>query len=104
MRALRFHNFGSPSSVLRFEEIPTPTASDGELLQLRAAAINPSDVWNAEGRFSQTTLPRTSDVIFPGLSLVTVDILLKEVWGTGPGLGLTRDGAMLNISVFPQNS
>ena len=31
MKALRFHNFGIPSSVLRFEEIPTPTANDGEL-------------------------------------------------------------------------
>ena len=41
MRALRFHSFGSPSSVLKFEEIPTPTERDGELLvQVRAAAIN----------------------------------------------------------------
>jgi NADPH:quinone reductase len=94
MRALRFHNFGSPSSVLRFGEIPTPTASDGELLvQLRAAAINPSDVWNVEGRFSQTTLPRTPGRDFSGIVSSEGQNSGKEVWGTGPGLGLTRDGA-----------
>jgi NADPH:quinone reductase len=94
MKALRFHTFGSPSSVLRFEEIPTPTASDGELLvQLKAAANNPSDVSNAEGRFSQTTLPRTPGRDFSGLVASEGRYSRKEVWGTGPGLGLTRDGA-----------
>ena len=94
MRALRFHNFGSPSSVLRFEEIPTPTASDRELLvQLRAAAINPSDVWNVDGRFSQNTLPRTPGRDFSGIVASKGQYSGKEVWGTGPGLGLTRDGA-----------
>lgn len=94
MRTLRFSNFGSPSSVLRFEEIPTTTSSDGELLvQLRAAAINPSDVWNVEGRFSQTTLPRTPGRDFSGIVASKGQYSGKEVWGTGPGLGLTRDGA-----------
>jgi NADPH:quinone reductase len=93
MRALRFHKIGSPSSVLRFEEIPTPMASDGEILvQLRAAAINPSDVWNVEGRFSQTTLPRTPGRDFSGIVASKGQYSGKEVWGTGPGLGLTRDG------------
>ena len=67
MRALHFHSFGSPSSVLRFEEIPTPAASDGELLvRLKAAAINPSDVWNVEGRFHKQHYRVPLDVIFPG--------------------------------------
>jgi NADPH:quinone reductase-like Zn-dependent oxidoreductase len=94
MRALRFHSFGTPSSVLRFEEIPTPTASDGQLLvQVRAAAINPSDVSNVGGRFSQTTLPRIPGRDFSGIVVSKGQYLGKEVWGTGPGLGLTLDGA-----------
>jgi NADPH:quinone reductase len=47
---------------------------DGELLvQLKAAAINPSDVWNVGGRFSQTTLPRTPGRDFSGLVVGSTD-------------------------------
>jgi NADPH:quinone reductase-like Zn-dependent oxidoreductase len=44
MKALRFSEFGPPS-VLAFEEVPRPEPRDGEVLvQVKAAAINPSDV------------------------------------------------------------
>jgi NADPH2:quinone reductase len=94
MRALRFHRFGALSSVLRIEEIPTPIAKNEELLvQVIASAINPSDVKNVGGAFSQTTLPRAPGRDFSGIVVSRGKHEGKEVWGTGPGLGMTRDGA-----------
>ena len=51
MKALRFYRFGPPS-VLAIEEVPRPEPGDGEaLIQVKAAAINPSDVKNVSGFF-----------------------------------------------------
>jgi NADPH2:quinone reductase len=59
-KSLRFNEFGTPSSVLRIEKIAIPEPGEGEaLVQVRAAAINPSDIGNVAGRFKNTTLPRT---------------------------------------------
>lgn len=94
MRALRFHSFGALSAVLRIEEIPTPITGDGDLLvKVKAAAINPSDVKNVQGAFSQTTLPRTPGRDFAGIVVSKGKHEGSKVWGTGPGLGMTRDGA-----------
>jgi NADPH2:quinone reductase len=44
MKSLRFTEFGPPS-VLRIEDVPIPEPGVGEaLVQVRAAAINPSDI------------------------------------------------------------
>ena len=57
MKALRFSKFGPPF-VLAVEEIPTPQPlKDEVLVQIKAAAINPSDVGNVAGRFN-ASLPR----------------------------------------------
>jgi len=94
MKALRFHNFGAVSDVLRIEEISNPAVDDGDLLvRVKAAAINPSDVKNVQGVFEQTTLPRTPGRDFSGIVVSEGEFRGKEVWGTGPGLGMTRDGA-----------
>jgi NADPH:quinone reductase-like Zn-dependent oxidoreductase len=43
MKAIVFHNYGSPD-VLKYEEVEKPTAGDNEvLLRVRAAAVNPLD-------------------------------------------------------------
>lgn len=104
MKALRFHSFGALSSVLRIEEIPTPATERGDLLvQVKAAAINPSDVKNVQGVFSQTTLPRTPGRDFSGIVVGKGEHEGREVWGTGPGLGMTRDGAHAEyVSVPPE--
>ena len=94
MKALRFHSFGASSSVLRFEDIAMPSAADGEVLvRVSAAGINPSDVKNVQGVFSQTTLPRTPGRDFSGVVVSKGRYAGKQVWGTDPGLGMTRDGA-----------
>ena len=102
MKALRFHSFGALSAVLKIEEMPTPQADGSDLLvQVKAAAINPSDVKNVQGVFKQTTLPRTPGRDFSGVIVSDGESAGKEVWGTGPGLGMTRDGAHAEYLVVP---
>jgi len=68
MKSLRFSEFGPPS-VLRIEEVAIPEPGEGEaLVQVKAAAINPSDIGNVAGRFKKTTLPRTRVAILRALS------------------------------------
>ena len=100
MRALRFSEFGPPS-VLRIGEIPTPEPGPGEsLIQVKAAAINPSDIGNVAGRFKKTTLPRTPGRDFAGI-VVKGNREGEEVWGSSPMLGGDRDGSHAEYVVAP---
>lgn len=102
MKALRFSKFGPPRSVLAVEEIARPEPQDGELLvQVGAAALNPSDVKNVQGAFPRTTLPRTPGRDFSGIVVSRGDLEGKEVWGTGPALGMTRDGSQAQYISVP---
>jgi NADPH:quinone reductase len=93
VKALRFSKFGPPS-VLAIEEIPRPEPGAGEaLVQVKAAAINPSDVKNIAGLFPATTLPRTPGRDFSGIVVTGTRYQGQEVWCSGPGLGMTHDGA-----------
>jgi NADPH2:quinone reductase len=54
MRALRFHQTGLLDN-LSIEEIPIPIPAAGEVLvQVKAAAINPSDINNVLGKMHET--------------------------------------------------
>jgi len=67
MRALRFHKTGSLDD-LQLEEVSTPSLAAGEVLvQVKAAAINPSDVKNVQGKMHQTTVPRIPGRDFAGV-------------------------------------
>ena len=104
MKALRFHKFGPPS-VLAIEEVPLPEPRDGEaLVKVEAAAINPSDVKNVAGYFPATTLPRTPGRDFAGIIVEGNRYEGEEVWGSGPGLGTTRDGAQAEYVVVPEEA
>jgi NADPH2:quinone reductase len=93
VKALRFSKFGPPS-VLTIKEIPRPEPRAGEaLVQVKAAAINPSDVKNVAGLFPGTTLPRTPGRDFSGIVVEGTTYQGQEVWSSGPGLGITHDGA-----------
>jgi NADPH:quinone reductase-like Zn-dependent oxidoreductase len=49
VKAIRIHEDGGPE-VLRYEDVPDPTAGDGEvLIELRAASLNHLDVWIRKG-------------------------------------------------------
>src|SRR5215468_3881763 len=104
MKALRFSKFGPPS-VLTIEEIPRPDPRDGEaLIQVKAAAINPSDVKNVSGHFSGTTLPRTPGRDFSGVVVEGKRYKGREVWCSGPGIGVTRDGAHAEYVTAPEEA
>ena len=104
MKALRFAEFGPPS-VLRIEEVAIPKPGEGEtLVRVKAAAINPSDIVNVAGQFKKTTLPR-----IPGRDLAGVIVKGKqyegeEVWGSGPTLGIVRDGSHAEYVVIPSET
>jgi NADPH:quinone reductase len=101
MKAVRFAQFGPPS-VLRIEEVPIPEPGGGEaLVRVKGAAINPSDIGNVAGRFKQTTLPRTPGRDFAGVVVKGKQHEGEEVWGTGPQLGIVRDGSHAEYVVIP---
>src|ERR1700750_3247179 len=104
MKALRFSKFGLPS-VLGIEEILRPEPRAGEaLVKVKAAAIDHSDVKNVEGRFSGTTLPRTPGRDFSGVVIAGTKYENAEVWSSGPGLGITRDGAQAEYVIVPEEA
>jgi NADPH2:quinone reductase len=101
IKSLRFSEFGPPS-VLRIEEVPIPEPAEGEaLVQVKAAAINPSDIGNVAGRFKNTTLPRTPGRDFAGIVVKGQHLEDVEVWGSFPQLGIVRDGSHAEYVVVP---
>jgi NADPH2:quinone reductase len=101
MRSLRFTQFGPPS-VLRIEEVAIPEPREGEaLVQVKAAAINPSDYKNVSGYFKDTTLPRTPGRDFAGIVVKGKSHEGEEVWGSAPKLGVVRDGSHAEYVVVP---
>jgi hypothetical protein len=96
--------FGPPS-VLAIEEIPRPEPGAGEaLVQVKAAAINPSDVKNIAGLFPATALPRTPGRDFSGIVVTGTRYQGQEVWCSGPGLGMTHDGAQAEYVTVPEEA
>jgi NADPH:quinone reductase len=104
MRRLRFDRFGL--DALRLEDLPRPAISgDQAIVRVKAAGLNPSDVTNVKGGFSQTTLPRT-----PGRDYAGVveegpgDWAGSEVWGSGAEFGFTNDGSHAEFIAVPAAS
>jgi NADPH2:quinone reductase len=92
MKALRFEKYGPPG-VLTIQELPVPDLKPGEaLVEMHAAAINPSDVKNVAGVF-RASLPRIPGRDFAGVVVAGDGWEGKEVWGSGAGFGVSRDGA-----------
>jgi NADPH:quinone reductase-like Zn-dependent oxidoreductase len=53
MKAIRIHEYGG-RETLRYEDAPIPESKAGELLvRVKAAAVNPVDVWVREGRLKE---------------------------------------------------
>lgn len=80
-------------------ERDTPALNPGEvLIKVEAAAINPSDIRNVEG-FFHTALPRIPGRDYAGIAAAGAALLGQEVWGSGPGFGILRDGAHAGYTV-----
>ncbi len=106
MRALRLERFGKPAELAAVDA-PVPTPAAGEVLvEVRAAAVSPSDVKNVSGLMARRTkLPRVVGRDFAG---VVVDgpphLVGREVWGTGGEFGYGRDGAHAQYLTAPADA
>ena len=99
MKAVRFTQYGPPS-VLKIEPQEKPLPGPGEsLIQVLAAAINPSDVKNVAGAF-KAQLPRTPGRDYAGI-VVAGEGKGREIWGSGAGFGVERDGSHAEFIVVP---
>ena len=105
IRTIYFEKTGTLSN-LQVKEIPQPVPGPGEaLVQVKAAAINPSDVGNVLGRFPFTTLPRVPGRDFSGVVLKGSSALVgREVFGTGGNLGFSRDGSHAEMLCVPEEA
>jgi NADPH:quinone reductase len=102
MKALQFDTYGPPS-VLAFKDLPTPEPAKGEvLIKIKAAGINPSDVKNVAGHF-KSPVPRVPGRDYAGVVVGGDAEKGMEVWGSGAGFGITRDGAHAEYIIVPKD-
>jgi NADPH2:quinone reductase len=102
MKALRFEKTGSLDG-LEIQDIPVPKAADEEVLvQVKAAAINPSDIRNVLGKIPSTTVPRTPGRDFAGVVKDgPKELIGASVFGSGGNLGFGRDGSHAEFLTVP---
>jgi NADPH:quinone reductase len=76
---------------------------DGEcLVEVKAAAVNMSDVKAALGQIPDAAWPRTPGQDFAGVVVEGPSALVgKEVWGSGGDLGIKKDGTFARFLVLP---
>jgi NADPH:quinone reductase len=102
MKALRFEKTGSLDG-LTIRDIPLPKPAAGEVLvQVKAAAINPSDIKNVLGKMQGTTVPRTPGRDFAGVMVEgPQEMTGASVFGSGGNLGIGRDGSHAEFLTLP---
>ena len=103
MQAAYIQEFGDLSNVM-VKDVPKPGIKPGEcLVRVLAAAINPSDVKNAQGGMADhTTLPRILGRDFAGVVEEGPEEWRgKEVFGTGGDLGFSREGSHAEHLALP---
>jgi NADPH:quinone reductase len=105
MQALYIEHHGAFQS-LRVTDIPVPVPRALEVrVEILAAAVNPSDIVSAAGRFPQAKLPRVLGRDFAGIVREgPSDLVGAEVYGSGGDLGITRDGTHAEQLVIPRSA
>ena len=102
MKALQFDRTGDLAALIVTEIADPVPAADEVLVEVHAAGLNPSDVKNVLGRFPYTTLPRVPGRDFAGTVVQgPAELLGKSVWGTGRGLGFSRNGSHAQLMSVP---
>ena len=95
-RAVRLHAKAADvaSIVAQVQPQALARASDGEVLvEIKAAAVNPSDVKAAIGMMPYAVFPRTPGRDFGGVLLEgPAHLVGKHVFGSSGDLGIRRDG------------
>jgi NADPH:quinone reductase len=73
------------------------------LIAVKGSGVNPSDIGAIAGRF-KSILPRIPGRDFSGIVVGGNDQWKgKEVWGSGAGFGVTRDGAHAEFLALPSD-
>jgi NADPH:quinone reductase-like Zn-dependent oxidoreductase len=89
VKAIQFTRFGAPD-VLELIDAPTPKATDANaVVQISAAAINPSDVKNVAGQMEGTVLPR-----IPGRDFAGIVVDGPDNWIGAEVFGISASPAM----------
>lgn len=104
-RALRVIEKAADASAFapRIETIELPQPSTGQaVVEVKAAAVNPSDVKAALGLMPHAVWPRTPGRDFAGTVVAGPgEWVGVDVWGTGGDLGITRDGTHARYLLLP---
>ena len=89
---------------LHYQAQDSPTPAAGELVvEVSAAAVNPSDVKATLGIMPHAVLPRTPGRDFAGTVVAGPSALVgKQVWGSGGDVGITRNGSHARYLVLPE--
>lgn len=85
---------------------PMPVAKPGEVVvQVQAAAINPSDVKATLGIMPHAIFPRTPGRDFAGQVVAGPSASIGQmVWGSGGDIGITRNGSHARYLVLPEQA
>jgi NADPH:quinone reductase len=106
MDAVVIQASGPPAQSLAYRSEPVPEPGPGEVLvEVHAAAVNPLDVVNAAGLLG-TPLPMIPGGDYAGHVVSGGDHAGKEVWGSGPALGMAlgtkRPGTHARFVALPE--
>lgn len=84
----------TPAEVAPVVEMRTLSRGDGEvLIEIKAAAVNPSDIKAATGLMPYAVFPRTPGRDYAGVVIDgPVGMIGREVFGSSGDLGIRRDG------------
>jgi NADPH:quinone reductase len=90
--------------ALQLSHQPALVCQAGQaLVQVCAAAINPSDVKASLGLMPQAVWPRTPGRDFAGIVVDGPNAWLgREVYGSGGDIGITRDGSHARYLLLPE--
>jgi NADPH:quinone reductase len=85
---------GTPEEVAPVVERQPLSCGDGQvLIEIKAAAVNPSDIKAATGLMPYAVFPRTSGRDYAGVVIEgPTDMIGREVFGSSGDLGIRRDG------------
>jgi NADPH:quinone reductase len=103
LKAVQIAKFGEPGDVVKLVEIKSASLELGEVrVKVEAAGINPSDIANIRGLFTNTRLPRVVGRDFAGQIVEgPAQLIGRQVWGSGGDIGFTRDGAHAEFIALP---
>jgi NADPH:quinone reductase len=100
----RVPNAGALAPIVVNVEMPVPPPGHA-VVEVAAAAVNPSDVKAALGLMPHAVWPRTPGRDFAGTVVAgPSEWIGSEVFGTGGDLGVTRDGSHATYLTLPTDA